>query len=200
MINEFKSKRNIALAAASVMFAVLLVLPASVRSEVDTSSNIKVLNTALLNQNGTPVKFATDIISDKIIVMNFIYTDCSTACPVVSAIFAKLQTLLGKKLQQDIRMVSLSINPITDTPEKLKSYATHFQAQPEWVWLTGEKSQVNDLLKGLGVYSADYSNHKPVILIGDAISGTWTRFDGFTSPETLAAKIDELLLARREKS
>lgn len=153
----------------------------------------------LLDQNGTQVNFASDIVGDRIIALNLIYTDCSTACPVVSAIFEKLQSQLGEKLQQNVRMVTLSINPIRDTPEKLKAYAEHFHAQPEWRWLTGDKTQVDSLLKALGVYSADYSNHTPIILIGDPTRSGWTRFDGFTSPETLAAKIDELRLARHEK-
>lgn len=207
-MNGIKTKIMIALlAVAGVVIAVLSDFPQT-SSELESpqiarpvsSATVKLLNTELLDQNGTQVKFISDIVGDKIIAINFIYTDCHTACPVVSAIFAKLQNQLGEKLQKDVRMVSLSINPITDTPESLKTYSTHFNAKPEWVWLTGEKKPVDDLLKGLGVYSADYSNHTPVILVGDSISGVWTRFDGFTRPETLAAKIDELLLARREKS
>ena len=207
-MNGIKSKIIIALlAVAGVVIAVLSDFPQN-SSELESPqmarpvslTTVKLLNTELLDQNGTQVKFISDIVGDRIIAINFIYTDCHTACPVVSAIFAKLQNQLGEKLQKDVRMVSLSINPITDTPESLKTYSTHFNAKPEWVWLTGEKKPVDDLLKGLGVYSADYSNHTPVILVGDSISGVWTRFDGFTRPETLAAKIDELLLARREKS
>ncbi len=207
-MNGIKLKIMIALlAVAGVVIAVLSDFPQT-SSELESpqmarpvsSTTVKLLNTELLDQNGTQVKFISDIVGDRIIAINFIYTDCHTACPVVSAIFAKLQNQLGEKLQKDVRMVSLSINPITDTPESLKTYSTHFNAKPEWVWLTGEKKPVDDLLKGLGVYSADYSNHTPVILVGDSISGVWTRFDGFTRPETLAAKIDELLLARREKS
>ncbi len=207
-MNGIKSKIIIALlAVAGVVIAVLSDFPQN-SSELESpqmarpvsSATVKLLNTELLDQNGTQVKFISDIVGDRIIAINFIYTDCHTACPVVSAIFAKLQNQLGEKLKQDVRMVSLSINPTTDTPESLKTYSTHFNAKPEWVWLTGEKKPVDDLLKGLGVYSADYSDHTPVILVGDSISGVWTRFDGFTRPETLAAKIDELLLARREKS
>ena len=207
-MNGIKTKIIIALLAVTgVVIAVLSDFPQN-SSELESlqmarpvsSATVKLLNTELLDQNGTQVKFISDIVGDRIIAINFIYTDCHTACPVVSAIFAKLQNQLGEKLQKDVRMVSLSINPITDTPESLKTYSTHFNAKPEWVWLTGEKKPVDDLLKGLGVYSADYSNHTPVILVGDSISGVWTRFDGFTRPETLAAKIDELLFARREKS
>ena len=196
MNNGFKTKAIIAVLAAGALIAVLA--NSSQRAHPTASSDVKLLNAELLDQNGAQVRFASDIVGDRIIALNFIYTDCSTACPVVSAIFEKLQNQLGEKRRQDVRLVSLSINPATDTPERLKTYAAHFHAQSEWSWLTGEKSQVDALLKGLGVYSTDYTNHTPVILVGDPVSGVWTRFNGFTSPETITARIDELLATRNE--
>jgi protein SCO1/2 len=157
-------------------------------------------NAELLDQNGAQVRFASDVAGNRIMALNFIYTDCQTACPLVSGIFSKLQSRLGDKLAKDVRMVSLSINPAADTPERLKVYAERFHAAPEWLWLTGEKAQVDALLKSLGVYSTDVANHAPVILVGDPVRGEWTRFNGLSSPDTIAARIDELLNARHEKS
>ena len=196
MNNGFKTKAIIAVLAVGALIAVLA--NSSQRAHPTASPDVKLLNAELLDQNGAQVRFASEIVGDRIIALNFIYTDCSTACPVVSAIFEKLQNQLGEKRRQDVRLVSLSINPATDTPERLKTYAAHFHAQSEWSWLTGEKSQVDALLKGLGVYSTDYTNHTPVILVGDPVSGVWTRFNGFTSPETITARIDELLAIRNE--
>lgn len=161
---------------------------------------VELPNAELLDQNGAPVRFASDVAGNRVMALSFIYTDCQTSCPVVSGIFSKLQDRLGDKLARDVRLVSLSIDPATDTPERLKAYAERFHAVPEWLWLTGEKAQVDALLKGLGVYSADYANHAPVILVGDPARGEWTRFNGLSSPDTIAAKIDELLDARHEKS
>ncbi|WAK00869.1 SCO family protein [Methylobacter sp. YRD-M1] len=164
------------------------------------ASPVALPNAELKDQNGTPVRFASDVAGNRIMALNFIYTDCQTACPVVSGIFSKLQSRLGDKLAQDVRMVSLSINPAADTPERLKAYAERFHAAPEWLWLTGEKAQVDTLLKSLGVYSTDVANHAPVILVGDPVRGEWTRFNGLSSPNTIAARIDELLNARHGKS
>ncbi|MGJ0483558.1 MAG: SCO family protein [Methylomicrobium sp.] len=188
----------IALLAAGGLSAVMPY--PSQRGQVPAVSRIKLPNSELLNQNGIPVRFNSDIAGDMIIAINFIYTDCSTACPVASAIFSKLQSRLGDKLGQAVRMVSLTINPATDTPERLKAYAERFHAKPEWIWLTGEKPQVVALLKGLGVYNADIANHASIILVGDPNRGEWTRFNGFSSPDAIAARINELLLARDEKS
>jgi protein SCO1 len=192
-------KITIIIVAVLAIGGIIVGLPQLPQMKMIRPVESKLPTAELLDQNGTQVNFASDIVGDRIIALNLIYTDCSTACPVVSAIFEKLQSQLGEKLQQNVRMVTLSINPIRDTPEKLKAYAEHFHAQPEWRWLTGDKTQVDSLLKALGGYSADYSNHTPIILIGDPTRSGWTRFDGFTSPETLAAKIDELRLARHEK-
>jgi protein SCO1/2 len=164
------------------------------------ASPVALPNAELQDQNGAPVRFASDVAGNRIMALNFIYTDCQTACPVVSGIFSKLQSRLGDKLTKDVRMVSLSINPATDTPERLKAYAERFHAAPEWLWLTGEKAQVDALLKSLGVYSTDVANHAPVILVGDPVRGEWTRFNGLSSPDTIAARIDELLNARHGKS
>ena len=198
MNNKFKTKTIIAALALGAMIAGLSSLPWMLHPV--SSPKVRLLNSELLDQKGAPVRFASDIVGDRIVALNFIYTDCRTACPVASAIFSKLQNRLGEKLKQNVRMVSLSINPAMDTPERLKAYAERFHAGPEWVWLTGERARVDALLKGLGVYSADSTNHTPVILVGDPTHGVWTRFNGFSSPEAIAARIDELLVAHHEKS
>ena len=195
---KFRTRVIISLLAAGALIAVLPNSP-PIAPPV-ALPKVKLLNPELRDQNGTPVHFASDIVDDRIMALNFIYTDCNTACPVASAIFSKLQSRLGDKLGRAVRMVSLTINPASDTPERLKAYAERFHAKPEWVWLTGEKPQVVALLKGLGVYNRDYTNHASVILVGDPRRGEWTRFNGLSSPDAIAARIDELLLARDEKS
>lgn len=194
---KFITRIIIALLAAGGLSSVMP-FPSS-RGQPPAWSKIVVPNPELRNQNGIRVRFS-DIAGDRIIAVNFIYTDCSTACPVASAIFSKLQSRLGDKLGQTVRLVSLTLNPATDTPERLKAYAERFHAQPEWVWLTGEKSEVEALLKGLRVYNADITNHAAVILVGDLNRGEWVRLNGLSSPDAIAARIDELLLARNEKS
>ena len=198
MKTKFIIRVIIALLAAGCLSAVMPY--PSQRLQPPALSQVKLLNPELLNQNGIPVRFNSDIAGNRIIALNFIYTDCSAACPVSSAIFSKLQSRLGDKLGRAVRMVSLTINPASDTPERLKAYAERFHAKPEWVWLTGEKPQVVALLKGLGVYNRDYTNHASVILVGDPRRGEWTRFNGLSSPDAIAARIEELLLARDEKS
>lgn len=158
---------------------------------------IELRNLEMRDQHGSTVRFASDVIGDKIVALNFVYTSCQTACPVVSAIFSRLHEQLGEKLQSDVRLVSISINPLTDTPVKLNEQAGRYHAGPDWIWLTGEKQHIDAILKGLGAYTADYSSHAPLIIVGDPLNGRWTRFFSLPSPMMIATKIDELLAARQ---
>ena len=128
--------------------------------------------------------------------MDFVYTTCTTVCPVLSAVFGQLQGRLGQRLGRDVFLVSVSVDPIRDTPSRLQAYAAQHQAGPGWIWLTGDKPAVDRVLEGLGAYAPNYEDHPPMVLVGDGKSGNWTRFFGFPGPDQLLAKVDELVGAR----
>ena len=166
----------------------------------DQSLSIAVLDLEVRDQDGVQHKFASDVIAGNIVALNFVYTSCATACPLTSAIFASVQTKLGERLGQHVRLVSMSINPVIDTPARLKEYAERFHAGPDWIWLTGEKQPVERILKGMGVYTADYTGHPPTFLVGDASRNVWFRFNGLPGRDQIVAKIDALLAARAVKA
>ena len=166
------------------------------KSEPATVASVKLLNSILLTQDGAPVYFVDDVINDRIVVIDFVYTTCTTVCPVLSAIFSQVQARLGERLGEDVRMVSVSVDPGRDTPERLKAYAESLRSGPDWVWLTGEKVAVDDVLRGLGAYTPDFADHPSMILVGDARSGVWNRFFGFPGPDQILAAVEELELAR----
>jgi protein SCO1/2 len=95
-----------------------------------------------------------------------------------------------------VMLLSLSVDPNTDVPARLKRYAANFDARPGWEFLTGEKSKMDQVLVGLGAYTPGFDDHAPSVLIGDAQSDTWRRLYGFPSPEQIIAVIDELAAAR----
>jgi len=196
MLFEHTHKAIIVILASGTLTTILPNVPPIATSVAMPA--VQLPNAELQDQHGALVRFARDIVGDRIIAISFIYTDCNTTCPVVLSIFSKLQSRLGKKQAQNVRMVSLSINPAMDTPARLKTYAEHFAAKPEWIWLTGKKAQVDALLKALGFYTTDHTNHASAILVGDPIRGEWRRFNNFSNPEAIAEKIDELLVAREE--
>ncbi len=154
----------------------------------------------LLNQDDERVKFASDVLGDKLAAVTFFYSSCTTTCPITNAIFAQLQSRLGERLDRDVQLVSLTVDPVTDTPRRLASFSAKFQRKPGWTWLTGEKQNVDRVLEGLGAYSADYSLHPVMVLVGDPRSGRWSRLFGFPDPEAIVAKLDELAAARTRAS
>ncbi|EJT83858.1 electron transport protein SCO1/SenC [Pseudomonas putida S11] len=126
---------------------------------------------SLLNQDGMPVRLEKDLVGDHLVVMGFIYTSCTTVCPVVSSIMGKVQQQLGGRVGQDIHLVSISVDPQRDDAKRLQDYAKAFQKGPGWSWLTGTPYAISETLKGLGSFSADLSQHPPLILVGDGRTG-----------------------------
>lgn len=165
-----------------------------------TVASVMLHNSILLTQDGDAVHFVDDVIDDRIVVIDFVYTTCTTVCPVLSAIFAQVQNRLGDRLGTDVHLVSVSVDPNRDTPERLKAYADSLKSRPGWVWLTGEKIAVDDVLRGLGAYTPDFADHPSMILVGDARSGTWNRYFGFPGPDQILAAVEELESARQMAS
>jgi protein SCO1/2 len=160
-------------------------------------AEVKLLDLELLDQDGRKVRFRSDVIGEKITVIDSFFTTCGLICPILSAIYADLQDRLGDRLGKEVALVSISVDPNTDIPPRLKEFAGKWEAKPGWVFLTGQKQTVDRVLDGLGLYSADFTAHPAAFLVGDGKSGRWTRFYGFASPEELLGKIDELSAARR---
>ena len=152
----------------------------------------------LIDRHGRPTNFRADVIGERIVVINFIYTSCSTVCPVSTAIFGQVQQRLGARLGEEVVLVSLSVDPVTDRPPRLSAYARRHNAGPGWIWLTGNKLSVDKLLEGLGAYTPNYRDHPAMVLVGDARTGRWTRFFGFPSPDQIMSKVDGLLAARAQ--
>ncbi|WP_446731617.1 SCO family protein [Pseudomonas sp. OTU5201] len=150
----------------------------------------------LLDQDGRELRLKDDLVGDRIVVMGFVYTRCTTVCPVISAIMQKLQNQLGERAGTEVQLISLSIDPLRDTPERLHEYAGRFGAGDGWRWLTGSNEAVSETLKGLGTWTANYEEHPPLIMVGDGRSQQWTRFYGFTDPAVLMARVEELRAAR----
>jgi len=158
---------------------------------------VKLLDLELLDQDGRKVKFQSDVIGDRIVVIDTFFTTCGLICPILSAIYADLQDRLGDRLGGEVALVSISVDPNTDIPPRLKEFAKTWEARPGWVFLTGQKTVVDRVLGGLGLYTTDFASHPAAFLVGDGKSGQWTKFYGFASPEELLGKVDELSARRR---
>ena len=161
-----------------------------------TSAKVVLRAEPLLDQTGKRVRLADDVIADRIAIVNFVYTTCTTVCPVSSATLSQVQLRLAPALGKEVVLVSISVDPLRDTPERLRDYAARYDAREGWVWLTGAKPDVDSALKGFGAYTPRFEDHPTMVLVGDARSGTWTRFYGFPSADQLSAKVEAIRTAR----
>ncbi|WP_349618499.1 SCO family protein [Azotobacter salinestris] len=159
------------------------------------SARVRFADVPLRDQYGRELRLA-EAVDGRIMVIGFVYTRCTTVCPVLSAIMQKVQAQLGERAGAEVGLLSISVDPLRDTPARLLEYSRAYQAGPGWQWLTGEAAAVDETLRGLGVWSADFASHPPTLLVGDARSGQWTRYYGFTDPAVLVARIEALAAAR----
>jgi protein SCO1 len=162
------------------------------KSATSESAQVKFADVALVDQTGKAVRLELVLVSNKIVVMSFIYTSCTTVCPVVSSIMGKVQKQLGARVGAEVQLVSISIDPQRDDPKRLNDYARSFQNGPGWSWLTGSTQSINETLKGLGTFNGDFKSHAPLILVGDGNSRHWTRYYGFTDPAVLTREVEKL--------
>lgn len=151
---------------------------------------------SLLNQFGNKVDLREDVIGNKIVVIDFVYTTCTTVCPVVSSIFSMLQKRLVERMDKDFALITITVDPTRDTPHRLLSYSKNFSPGAGWSWLTGDKKTVDKALSAMGAYTPNFEDHPAMVLIGDDSKSEWFRFYGFPAPDAIEAKLMELLSNR----
>ncbi|MDP2064992.1 MAG: SCO family protein [Burkholderiaceae bacterium] len=140
----------------------------------------------LVSSTGAPVRLQALLQEPRPVLLQFIYTTCTTICPVLSATFSQAQARLAAQ-HADYRMVSISIDPEYDTPQKLASYAQRYQASPQWTFLTGKASDIQATLRAFeSIYpSFNKMNHEPATFLKVGSGARWERIDGFVSVDEL---------------
>jgi len=149
----------------------------------------KIPDLIITDQNGRRLHFYSDLVAGKVVAINFIFTTCTAICPLLSATFRRLQQELGDHAGRDVWLISVSVDPGVDTPERLHDFAEKFKAGPGWTFVTGEKNDIDSILQALGVGVANKNDHTPLVLIGNDATGVWTRTHGLTNPTTMAKVI-----------
>lgn len=136
----------------------------------------------LENERGQPVRLRELLSSDQPLAINFIFTSCTSICPVQTATFLQV----GRQLAGDPRrphFVSISIDPDYDSAAILKSYAERYGA--EWTFLTGQDGRLLDVLRAFDAYRGGKNNHIALTLMRSANSSEWTRIEGLASSAEL---------------
>ncbi|HET6977458.1 MAG TPA: SCO family protein [Pyrinomonadaceae bacterium] len=147
----------------------------------------------LIDQDGKQVRFYSDLLKDKTFALSFFYTDCSYVCTRQGQLFSSLQQRLGSRLGNDVFIVSVTMNPRTDTPNKLRKWAAKYGRQPGWTLLTGRASEVEKLLRLFtGEMAGPKEIHSGVIYLADDRTGRWSQIDDLTPAREVERKLYEL--------
>jgi protein SCO1/2 len=161
-----------------------------------TTSKLKIPDVEVLDQDGNVRHFYTDLIKGKTVAINFIFTNCTTICPPLGATFARVQRELGTKVGTDVQFISVSVDPLTDTPERLKAWGAKFKAGAGWTFVTGNKPEMDQLLNALGAAVARREDHTPSVIIANDKKGVWTRTYGLARRTQMIGLIENVIAGR----
>jgi protein SCO1 len=162
------------LGLAALVAAALLLAPAR-EAEAARWGKSYFPDVEVVTHEGQTLRFYDDLIKDKVFVISFIFTTCRDFCPLAAARLSELQQKLGDAMGRDVFFYSISIDPETDTPERLKEYANTFGAGPGWLFLTGKPDDIQALRYKLGDRSKTLGEHRNEILLGNGGTGGWAR-------------------------
>ena len=160
-------------------------------------AQLAVPDAPVVNQSGEHLRFNSDVVKGRVAVVTGFFTTCTAMCPITQENLSHLAKLLGDRLGKDVVIISVSVDPMNDTPERMKAWGEKFHIGPGWTLVSGDKGQVETLLKSLGLYVALPQRHQSALIIGNQKAG-WVRASSWSSPEKLVKVIDGLAPAARQ--
>lgn len=162
------------------------------RSDIDRARNY-FTDTELTTHEGSKVRFYSDVLDDRIVMINVMYTNCKGACPLLTQKLSQVSRELGDLYGQSIYFVSISNDAERDTPEVLAEFARKQNVNLDgWTFLTGPKQDVDAVIKKIGLYTPRFEQHKAIILLGNTRTGHWQRVAPNLPYQAMAVKLKEL--------
>ncbi|MCU0305039.1 MAG: SCO family protein [Thermoanaerobaculales bacterium] len=127
--------------------------------------------------------------SGEVVMLDFIFGTCTTICPILSAGFSSLQRRMGSGPGGPV-LISVSIDPEHDTPEVMSAYLKRYRSQPGWSFVTGERNDINAIMRAFDAYVPDKMSHQPVTFIRIGDTDRWLKIDGLVSTKDLLAELE----------
>jgi protein SCO1/2 len=143
----------------------------------------------VVNQDGQHVRFNSQVVEGRIAIVTGFFTTCSSMCPITQEKLSQVARLLGPRLGKDVVIVSVSVDAENDTPARMKDWAEKFHIGPGWTLLSGNRAEVDKLLKSLGLFVELRQRHQSALMVGSAATG-WVRISSWT-PSAKLAKLAE---------
>lgn len=150
-------------------------------------------DTELIDQDGEVQRFYSDLLEGRIVVIDSIFTTCTAVCPMLGQKMKRLQAAAGDRLGDDVVLISISVDPETDTPAKMRAYGEQFDAREGWYFLTGSRENVEQVLHKLGYAVDDKEDHSTIVLMGNEQTGLWKKTNGLSPSADLVELFQEVL-------
>jgi protein SCO1 len=157
---------------------------------------VKMPRAEVIDQTGRRLDLARDLIGTRVAAIQFIFTRCVTTCPILGNQFGEVRKRLADQMPNDFALISISVDPEYDTPERLSDWSRRHRFGPGWSLVTGSKPEMDRLLKALGAFAADRQNHQSQVLVVDGTTGQGLRTSGLASAGQLADVMTRLRKAR----
>lgn len=147
----------------------------------------------LVNQNGEKMRFYSDLLRGKVVIINSFFGTCTGVCLPLNRNLEKVQASLGDRLGKDVHIISISVDPAIDTPANLKEYAKKLHARPGWFFLTGNKQDVDFALKKIGHFVEQKESHLNIFIVGNERTGLWKKAFGLAPSDQLLKVVESVM-------
>lgn len=147
----------------------------------------------LLDSEGKQVRLHSLLSEERPVILNFIFTSCTTICPILTATLSQASKALWNDNDEvQPLLISISIDPQYDTPARLREYAARYHAGDNWYFLTGEQKSIITVQRAFNAYYGTKMNHQPLSFLRQGPDQPWVRLQGFTSSANLVAEYHAL--------
>ena len=175
-----------------ISFVVLTGAPSGAAPPYSTSIlNVELPDVTLIDQDAQLVKLRNLVEGKDVVMVDFIFGTCTTICPILSAGFSNLQRRMGSG-PGGPTLISFSIDPEHDSPEVMTAYLKRYRAQPGWSFLTGDRDDIDTIMRAFDAYVPNKMSHQPVTFIKGTAPNQWVKIDGLVSTADLISELEKI--------
>ncbi|MEA2463538.1 MAG: hypothetical protein QOJ98_1285, partial [Acidobacteriota bacterium] len=147
----------------------------------------------LVDQNGRTVDLYRDLMRGRTVVINAFFADCKNTCPMMANAYRAIQGRFPDRIGRDLALISITVDPVNDTPPRLKSLATQLEAKEGWYFLSGTQEQVSAALRKIGLFAPDREGHSNLFLIGNDRTGLWKKALGVANLDEVVEVVNSVV-------
>lgn len=156
-------------------------------------------NASLITHEKRQVRFYDDLVKGRTVLVNFMFTSCASICPQSTRTLRKVQDIISARHARGVLMLSVTVDPETDTPDVLARYAQQHDVKAGWLFLSGSRAEIDKVRRRFGASDSDDpdpSQHTGMVIYGNEPLGQW-RMINVTRPSNAIAEAVLKLAAGR---